>query len=208
MNESRESDFLRQLELAYHDLYGTGLTIMGNRDDADDVMQEVCIILWQKFDEFEEGTNFKKWAYTVTFNVAKAFARKRRRRRGFRLNDDALMKVAQVKSSGSELFELQRELLRECLDKLPENDRTFLSGCYRNSASLINYAREVRMPVETIYTKLKRLRRRLAECVTRGMGREELRSIPLLLPAMKSVHWQTPSLTAVSTGNRWSVWKR
>jgi len=172
-DSARESEFLRLLEATYHDLYTTGLTIVGNRHDADDVMQEICVILWQKFDEFEEGTSFKKWASTVAFNVAKAFARKQRRRKGFGLSDYALMKVAQVKTSGSELFELQCEVLRECLGKLPERDRGFIAACYRNSTSLTEYAREARMSVETIYSKLKRLRRRLGECAARQLGKED-----------------------------------
>ncbi|WP_437228924.1 sigma-70 family RNA polymerase sigma factor [Planctomicrobium sp. SH661] len=171
VDSSRESDFLRQLALAYHEIYATGLTIVGNRDDADDVIQEVCVVLWQRYDEFDPDTNFRKWAYTVTFNVAKAYARKRRRNRGFGLSDYALMKVAQMKTGGSELFELQCEVLRECMEKLPDQDREFLSSCYRNSVSLTAYARELGRSVETIYTKLKRLRRRLSECVARSLGK-------------------------------------
>jgi len=171
-SSSRESEFLRELALTYHDIYSTGLTIVGNQDDAEDVIQEVCVVLWQKFDEFDEGTNFRKWAHAVTFNVAKAYARKKRRRRGFGFNDYVLMKVSQMKSGGEELFELQCEVLRECMDHLPEADREFLSACYRNSSSLTNYARELGRSVETIYTKLKRLRRRLTECVTRKLGKE------------------------------------
>jgi len=37
---SRESEFLRQLALAYYEIYSTGLAIVGNRHDADDVIQE------------------------------------------------------------------------------------------------------------------------------------------------------------------------
>jgi len=170
---SRESEFLRQLALAYYEIYSTGLAIVGNRHDADDVIQEVCVILWQKYDEFETGTNFRKWACTVAFNVAKSFARKRRRHQGFGLSDHALMKVAQVKSGGNELFELQCELLRECLTKLSEPDRAFLSNCYRNSTSLTAFAREAGKSVETIYTRLKRLRKRLGECVNRSLRRGE-----------------------------------
>jgi len=170
---SRESEFLRQLALAYHEIYSTGLTIVGNRDDADDVIQEVCVVLWQKYEEFDEGSNFRKWAYTVTFNVARAYARKRRRRQGFGLSDYALMKVAQMKTGGNEFFELQCDVLQECLGKLPQADREFLSGCYRHSTTLTSYARQRGKSVETIYTKLKRLRKRLSDCVARSLGKGE-----------------------------------
>ena len=31
-------------------------------NDADDLFQETCLVLWQKFDEFRPGTNFLAWA--------------------------------------------------------------------------------------------------------------------------------------------------
>jgi len=170
---SRETDFLRQLQSAYHELYATGLAIVGNRSDADDIIQETCVVLWEKFDEFEPGTHFKKWASAVVRNVAKRFAQKRRRQNGFGLSDLTLQRIAQGKTGGNELFELQCEILRECLGKLPEADREFLFDCYRHSSTLTTYAREQGRSVETIYTKLKRLRKRLGDCLARGLGRGE-----------------------------------
>ena len=35
------------------------------RSDADDVMQEVAVVLWEKFDEFREGGDFRAWALGV-----------------------------------------------------------------------------------------------------------------------------------------------
>lgn len=173
VDAAREARFLEMLELAYHDLYSVGLAVVGNRHDADDVIQEVCVVIWRKFDEFEEGTNFKKWATSVTFNVAKTVARNRRRRQGFGLSDHALSRVAQMTSSGSELYELQCEILEECLERLPPPERNFLSICYRDSFSPLKYAREQGISVETIHTRLKRLRRRLSDCMTRRLGRTD-----------------------------------
>lgn len=170
---SRKAEFLRLLEAAYHDLYGAGLSVVGNRDDADDVVQEACALLWQKFDEYQEGSNFKKWALTITFNIAKAISRRQRQRRGYGLCDEALLKAAQMKTSGSELFELHREILQKCLQKMQQGDRNFLLGCYRHSSTLTRYARKLGMPVETIYTRLKRYRRRLADCMNRHMREGE-----------------------------------
>ena len=147
--------------------------IVGNRADADDVIQETCVVLWEKFDDFVPGTSFKKWASAVIRNVARRFAHKRRRQNGFGLSDLSLQRITQGKSGGSELFELQVEILRECLDKLRDSEREFLFDCYRHSTTLTTYAREQERSVETIYTRLKRLRKRLADCMARGLGREE-----------------------------------
>jgi len=169
-DSSRGADFLRDLSSVYRDAYSRALAIVGNRADADDVMQEVCIVLWQKYDEFEQDRDFRKWACGICFYVAKAFMRKRRRQ-SFGLSDRSLAKIEQIRAGGAELFELRRELLHECLDKLGERDQQFLEDCYGSSLSQVEFARSQGMSVETVYTRLKRLRRKLIECINRNLGK-------------------------------------
>jgi len=169
-DSTRETEFLRGLTGAFREIYSCALSIVGNRLDAEDVAQEVCIVLWKKFDEFEPGTNFQRWARTVTFNVAKAYARRQRRRRGFGLDDDVLAKISGIQAAGSELFELRRERLPECLSRLPVKDQRFLGECYRSETSIADYARTERLSVATVYTKLKRLRKRLVDCINQSLG--------------------------------------
>jgi len=167
---SREEEFLRLLAVSYRDIYASIAAIVGNRDDVDDVIQDVCIVLWEKFDEFKLGTNFRRWACTIAFNSAKSFARKQRRRRGS-FGDEALARIVQMRSAGSELLELRREMLRDCLKKLSGTDRRFLSDCYRTPHSLIEFAELKGRTVSSVYSKLKRLRRVLTDCIQRRIER-------------------------------------
>lgn len=158
------------LASVYAEAYAAALVIVGNRTDADDVIQEVCVVLWQKFDEFEPGTNFRKWACSIAFHVAKNFVRKQRRR-AFGLSDYALSRIEQVRSGAAELFELREDLLRDCVAKLSEQDRKFLDECYSSSRSIAAIARSQRTRVDTVYTRLKRLRRKLTDCIHRTLGK-------------------------------------
>lgn len=169
-DSSREAEFLQGLAGAYRDIYAAGLSVVGNRSDADDVIQEVCVVLWQKFDEFESGTSFRKWACAVTFNVAKAQARRQRRRRTAGLSDQALSRIAHVRAGASELLELRRDALRDCLGRLSASDRQFLLHCYRSRQPLVKLARELNSPVASLYTRLKRLRWKLGQCIQRRLG--------------------------------------
>jgi len=169
----RETDFLQKLAGAYRGIYASVLSIVGNRADAEDVVQEVCAILWQKFDEFEPDKNFNKWSYGVAFLEAKAFVRHRRRRTGFGMSEDALMKIAFAQSAGSELFELRRELLHDCLNRLSLKDRRFIMDCYDSETTLVEHARSRSIPIASLYTRLKRLRERLMGCISRHMQRED-----------------------------------
>lgn len=166
---SREPAFLRDLSNAYRDAYASALSIVGNRPDADDVMQEVCIVLWQKYDEFEQGTDFRKWACSIAFNVAKSYSRKMRKQASG-LTELALSRIEQIRTASAELLELRREVLRECVQKLNATDRTLLSEYYGRPVSQVEFARSQGKPVDTIYTRLKRIRRKLNACISRTMG--------------------------------------
>lgn len=173
---SREAEFLRRLAASFRDIYMSILSIVGNQADAEDVLQDVCVTLWQRFDEFEPGTNFRKWACAFAFNMARHHARQQRRHRGQGFSDEALRKLSQVQTGGSELFELRRELLQNCLARLKPRDRQFLMDCYSRRATLAEYAKTEEIPVATVYNRLKRLRMLLIGCVNRALGRGEGRS--------------------------------
>jgi len=168
-----EANFLRQLSANHRFLYACALTIVGNPNDANDVIQEACVVLWQKYDEFDRSSNFRKWACTITFNVAKNFVRRRRRHGQTGLCDELLARVVQVRTAESELLELRREVLRDCLRKLPSADKSFLFDCYQESSSLVELSRQQGKTVAAIYSKLKRLRQILARCVHQRLGSGE-----------------------------------
>lgn len=176
MDESSgEGEFLRQLTANYRYMYSCALTIVGNAEDADDVMQEVCVVLWQKYGtgEFEQILHFRKWACSIVFNLAKLHVRKQRRHLRAGLSEQILRQIIQAHSAGSELFELRREILQECLGKMPVSDRSFIFDCYQDSLPLGKIARARGSTVAAVYSKLKRLRRMLSDCMKRRLGMGE-----------------------------------
>jgi len=172
-DSSREAEFLQELGSSYRDIYVSVLAIVGNRTDTEDVVQDVCVILWQRFDEFESGTSFRKWACAFAFNVAKDYVRHQRRRRGFGLSDHILTMIARHQTAGSELFELRQEVLEKCLTKLRSKDHRFLMNCYERKTTLGEYARLENIPVTSVYTRLARLRKQIVGCVQRSLGRDD-----------------------------------
>lgn len=176
MNDSGwESEFLQQLAANYRHLYACALTVVGQRDDAGDVIQEACVTLWEKYrdGEFEQVLNFRKWACGIVFNLARQHVRKRRRHLHAGLSDHVLGQIIQARSAGSELLELRREILRECLGKLSLEDRKFLVERYQAETSLAETARKQGRSLSAVYSKLKRLRHLLTDCMRRRLGTGE-----------------------------------
>ncbi|QDT63369.1 sigma-70 family RNA polymerase sigma factor [Calycomorphotria hydatis] len=168
-SNSSHEEFLNLFDEAYSQLYGLAVSLVGKPADADDVIQEASLILWEKFDQFEAGTSFHRWAVTVVANVAKNWNRKQRRRRGRSLSDEAIGHIAKVRSGNSELLELRRELLDECIDKLPKEERSMLWQCMADAASVMQWAKEHHTSHNTVYSKLRRIRQRLYHCVLKRL---------------------------------------
>jgi len=174
LNESsREARFLSAWTEVYRNVFACALSVVADRQDAEDVIQQTCAVLWEKYDEFEPGTNFNKWAATIAFKTAKAFVRQKRRHNGYGLSDHILAKVVKVRTASSELIELRRENLRKCISRLNVAEQKFLLDCYRPRRSLVKFARATQIPLGTIHTRLKRLRQRLSHCIQLRMKQEE-----------------------------------
>ena len=49
------------------------LSLVPNRTDAEEILQETNLVLWRRFEEFRPGSDFRAWAFQVAFNKVKLF---------------------------------------------------------------------------------------------------------------------------------------
>ena len=59
-----------------------------NRDDREDLAQEIVVQLWRSFGTFDERARFSTWMYRISLNVAISFYRKESARNRYILSDD------------------------------------------------------------------------------------------------------------------------
>ena len=169
--DQRQQEFLRSLGSSYRSIYGCIFTLVANRPDAEDVFQETAVVLWRKYVEEGPPLNFTAWACSVARNVVRGYLRREGRRRGkASLSDAHLAMLATVHGGSTELLELRQEVLRTCLEQLPDQDRSLLLKCYGEAGGVNDLARRTGRSPEALYSKLKRLRHRLFDCVTRKMA--------------------------------------
>ncbi|QDT64009.1 sigma-70 family RNA polymerase sigma factor [Calycomorphotria hydatis] len=170
LTDDRHGRFLTLFGQAYQPIYAVVLALLGHREDARDTMQEVALVLWRKFDEFDPSQSFARWGVGVARNVARNAVRRKRKRAGYGLSDETLKKLTQTQSGHHELLELRREQLSDCLDRLPESDRDLIWQAYGGEVTVPEIAREMGKPASTLYSRLTTLRRKLYECINRGLG--------------------------------------
>ncbi len=152
-------------------LFGYLTSLLGNPNDAEDVMQEVSVVLWKEHHRFELGTNFTAWLSVIAYHQVQKFWRLRKRDRMF-LNPDVLEQVACLPED-FELLESRRSALSDCVAKLRELDRVLVRHVYGDrKVSAKQVAAELGRPVGTVYKALNRVRRTLFECVNKRMQAE------------------------------------
>src|SRR5688500_10238609 len=72
-------------------LYVMGL--VPNWNDAEEIVQETTVVLWQEFAEFESGSNFAAWACKVAYFGVLAW-RKRRSREKLQFSSEFLASIS------------------------------------------------------------------------------------------------------------------
>ena len=62
MNEQERHNLFSELLTRHQsELYGYIFAVVRNWEDADDLYQSVCLVLWSKFDSFRPGSSFFAW---------------------------------------------------------------------------------------------------------------------------------------------------
>ncbi|VAX38366.1 hypothetical protein MNBD_PLANCTO02-2683 [hydrothermal vent metagenome] len=152
-------------------VYAYILTLVPHRPDAEDVFQNVGVTLWEKFDEFEEGTNFGAWACRIAWFKVLDFQQKNQRVPS-PLSPSVLEKIKQTIDLSANEVDAEYLALNSCLDKLREKDRQLIEKRYQPEGLPQNLAEELQLPVKKIYKSLTRIRRVLLECITRTLSEE------------------------------------
>jgi len=148
-------------------------TLVPSLRDASDVMQEVAVVLWQKFAEFDATRDFRKWAFGVARYEVLAFLRDKGRDR--HVFDDVLVnKLADEAAVAASRHDAQREALEACLQKLPDSQRALVLAAYAEGARMDQLAEHRGQTAMSLYKALHRIRKVLLECVRRAIAREDL----------------------------------
>jgi RNA polymerase sigma-70 factor (ECF subfamily) len=130
-------------------------------------------VLWRKFDQFEDGSDFGAWACQIAKLEVRNFLRVGRRDR-LCFSDDLLTSLADMRLALDNELELRREALLHCVEKLRPADKKIIHSCYGPQATTVKDAAErLGRPVNTLYKALIRMHRTLFECIERTLRASE-----------------------------------
>ena len=75
-NSGDAAAFATLLERHYDLIYRLAYRILGNQQDAEDIAQDVCVLLPKKLASFQGNAKFTTWLYQITLNTCRDFMRR------------------------------------------------------------------------------------------------------------------------------------
>lgn len=151
-------------------LYAFALSLTGNPNEADDVLQNTNLVLLRKRDSFRPGSDFGAWALQIArYEVQQHRDASHRARRRF---DDVLVDQLAAKTFGADAEPGDDlRLLRKCVSRLSPSEREML-GLRYGGDSVQAIAEKQDRSTASISQTLYRIRGKLAECIKRALNAE------------------------------------
>lgn len=151
------------------DLQAFVVSVVQDWNRADDIVQEVSLVLWRRFAEYDPSHSFGAWARGIA--ARKILKDRERQRQGGRmLSPEAIESVAaayeEVEAPGSP----QLEALQLCLRSLDPASRKLLDLRYQESLPLEEVATRTERSLAAVTKALLRLRSSLERCVRSRMS--------------------------------------
>src|SRR5512143_1200093 len=109
--------------------------LVPNVADAEDIVQQTAMALWEKFDDYDSSQPFTPWACRFALNKARQWIERRQRWQAL-LEHGLAEELAQRRQELLPEFEQRLKHLESCLGKLPQAQRSLVEGYYYERAGI------------------------------------------------------------------------
>ena len=154
--ECSEEEFNQKYYLYYKELFRVAYGYVNNRDDAEDILQNVFIKFLKYYNTFENLNHEKYWLIRVTINESLSLIRKRKNSR-FECNSELFDNLPDSSSNSTENY----DALRKCINSLPNKEKTIIVLYYYNSCSVEEIAHSIKLHPKSVYSLLRKARSKI-----------------------------------------------
>ena len=160
--------FASEYRKAFPKLWTLAVGLCGNREQANDIVQDAVIRSWTKINQFEQGTDFCSWLARFVRNIALNQNRKLDRQKT--MATDPLEMDAQIQlsipdecHSAKDVEESFDERVKSALNRLSSMQRSCLLLRVVNELNVAEIANLLEIPAGTVTSHLSRGKSRLRE---------------------------------------------
>ena len=160
-------DFSRKLTALQRSLYAYILTLLPNRADAEDVLQETNLILCRKANEYDPQGHFQGWAFQIArYQVMAQITKTKRSRLQF---STEIIETLAAEEFDTKRMALSQKALQLCYDLLPVHMKKIARLRFREDSNLKDISAKVGRPLGSVSATLHRIRINLTDCVRKKL---------------------------------------
>ena len=165
------AEFVTQITRCQRQLHAFILSMVWNPAEADDVLQETNLVLWEKVEEFDGSRPFLPWAMRFAQFQAMAWLKRHRRQaERFVFHGDLANLLAIEAAAEESAFEARRVALASCFQKLRSEQQELIVRRYEPKASVNAMAEAAGTTAKAISDRLRRIRHALLECIEKTVA--------------------------------------
>ncbi len=148
----------------YRRIYAYIVTLVPHTPDADDIFQETSLLMFQRFSEFQPGSNFSAWAIKIaSFKIMEL--RKKQRKSKMILNDESYEIISNLSVERMDTVDDRSKALDGCIKKLAKEDVYLINRRYGHSEKISDIAMGIDKPVKNLYYAFTRIHNTLRACI-------------------------------------------
>lgn len=167
----RQIQFTRRFSECERAMRAFAYSLVPNREDVNDIIQETLKELWRNFDKFDPERPFLPWANRFIYRQVLIHRRSTAVRLKYTFSEETVRRMVEEQTS------LERDValsaaLDKCLQKLNEDQRELVRLRYYVRESLKEVAARAGQSPDAIYKKIQRIREALHGCISNRLAKE------------------------------------
>ena len=156
-----EKEFLERIEKHKGIIFKISKMYMDNKEDQEDLFQEIVLQIWKSYSGFQHKSSFSTWMYRVAINTAIIFLRTDKKR-SFVDKNKSLEHFENVANEPSSEKEIQMQKMYTAIQKLNPIDKALIFY-YLEDLSGKEIAQQMGISEVNVRVKLNRAKQKLKD---------------------------------------------
>ena len=144
-------------------VFALALKMLKHREESEEVSQDTFIKVYKSLSKFHGESKFSTWIYRIAYNTCLDRIKKNSKyNNNVEINEITSNEISHTENIFDSLENKERSVIvKECMDKLPEDERIIIHLFYFEELSLKEIVKIVSMTEGNVKVKLFRARKKL-----------------------------------------------
>ena len=166
------AEFVRLMGENERSLRAFVLSLVPHWADADEIVQQTRVRIWEQFQDYDTTKNFGAWARTIAHYLVLSHREKLTRYPQL-LSTAFLEAVVEQYNVAPPAVADREAALRLCMEKLDEPGRQLIGRYYSGDETMRDIGDQLGITANAVKHRMVRIRTTLAKCIERTLDQED-----------------------------------